>query len=338
VLIAPFAVMPWPLAHYIWTTANVAFLAITIWSIALLIGFRMRQRRTWVFVIAASLFAPVHTTLHHGQTPLYVMALMLPAFVIRSRATAGALLGLASALKPQIGLPGLALEIVRERWRTAIIAAITLGLVLAIAVLPMSLRGIGWFEQWQANLQASFATGPTSFEAHNLQRYHMINLQYPLVALTEHARVSGIAAMIVCGLLAAVFFLPPRQRMAGTPLVVSLSMVAVLTLMVAYHRFYDAVLLLIPLGWAIDRIARGGRTVVAWCALGTMIPFFFNSATSLKWLQNSGQLPGWLVDSWWWERLIMAHLGWALLAMAVCLIIEQRQGHAAAAGRTPATG
>ncbi len=327
-VLAPFAALRWPLAHRVWLAANVGFLALSLWCIALIAGFKLRQRRTWVFVAAAMLFAPVHTTLHHGQTPLYVMALMLPAFVIASRSASGLLLGLASAMKPQLGLPALALESVRSRWRSLTIGVVVFTAMLVGGALPMMLRDMPWMTGWRSTLDACFTTGAASFSAANTRRHHMVNLQYPVIALTEHETVAVVAPLVICGLLAAMFFLPPRKRTAETPLALSLSMVAVLSLMVAYHRFYDGVLLLVPLAWAISRVANRDRVAPACCTLALLLPFFLNSATALKWLQNSNRLPTWLVESWWWEHLLLPHQGWALLLMAMCLPVAQRGGGA----------
>jgi hypothetical protein len=95
--------------------------------------------------------------------------------------------------------------------------------------------------------------------------------------------------------------------------------------MVVYHRFYDAVLLLVPLAWAIDAAARNRRDRIAWCVLLLMLPFCLNSATALVWLAGKGYLPEWLTQSPLWERVLLPHQGWALLAMAVCLLLAQRR-------------
>jgi hypothetical protein len=285
-----------------------------------------------VFIALALLFAPVHTTLHHGQTPLYVMAFMLPALVIdaRRQALAGMLLGFAAAIKPQIGLPAVALEAVRNRWRSVMVsAAIMLAIAMASAGV-MTLQGIPWLSSWRANLAAHRATGAGDLSAANADRHQLVNLQYPLTALTDSKHVAEIGTLAICAVLAAAFFLPPRQRMAATPLLMSASMVTVLTLMVTYHRFYDAVLLLAPLAWALDAVAgrpaahpAGGHRLAGWCTLALLVPFLLNSATALHWLSKNDRLPAWIDGGWAFERLILPHQGWALLGMAVCLLMAQ---------------
>jgi hypothetical protein len=95
--------------------------------------------------------------------------------------------------------------------------------------------------------------------------------------------------------------------------------------MVAYHRFYDAVLLLIPLAWAISAIAQRRTVAAAWGVLLLMVPFFLNAATVLKVMEQRAPLPAWLLDQWWWNTLVLPQQAWALLGMAVLLILAGEQ-------------
>lgn len=328
-MLAPFAALTWPAAHRVWITANIAFVGVILWSVARIAGFHPRQRRTWLYVAGGLVFAPVHTTIHHGQTPLYVMAVGLVGFALApagARGGGGLLLGLAAGIKPQIGLPMLALEGVRARWRSVLIGSAALMVLLIAAIGPMTWRGVPWWDSWRDNLAAFRSGGAGDPVAGNPYRHQLVNLQYPLTALLDNKTIGEVAALVIVAAFAMLFFLPPAKRMRQTSLLHSLSMVAVLSLMVVYHRFYDAVLLLIPLAWAIDGIARARRSALPWCALALLVPFFLNSTTALVWLRSAGHLPVWLVDCWCWEHLLLPHQGWALLALAVCLLVAQRRG------------
>jgi hypothetical protein len=326
-MLAPFAALTWPAAHRLWIAANIAFVGVILWSIARIADFRIRQQRTWLYVAGALVFAPVHTTIHHGQTPLYVMAVALLGFAIAppgARGRGDLLLGLAAGIKPQIGLPMLALEGVRARWRSVLMGSAALVVLLIAAVLPMTWRGVPWWDSWRDNLMAFRSGGAGDPVVGNPYRHQLVNLQYPLTALLDSKTIGEVAALAIVAALAMLFFLPPAKRMRQTSLLHSLSMVAVLSLMVVYHRFYDAVLLLIPLAWAIDGIARARRSALPWCALALLVPFFLNSAVALAWLRSAGHLPAWIVDCWCWEHLLLPHQGWALLALAICLLVAQR--------------
>jgi hypothetical protein len=323
-MFVPWAALPWPAAHYAWLAANVAFVGLIIWFTARVAGFGLRQRRTWVFVAAILVFAPMHTAIHHGQTPLYVLAMALLAFAVRSQAASGVALGLASAVKPHLALPFAALEAVRGRWRSAVIAAATLAAILLASILPLLARGVPWLTSWRNNLAAFRAGGAGDPSSANPHRHQLVNLQYPITALTGNTLLAEILTFAIVALLAMIFFLPPAKRMRSTPLLLSLSMVAVLTLMLVNHRFYDAVLLLIPLAWAINAAALRPRDALPWCVLALLVPFFLNAATALHWFADAGRLPGWLIEGWWWERLLLPHQGWAILGIAIVLLIAQR--------------
>src|SRR5678815_3103692 len=88
-MMAPFGALPWSIAEPAWIAANIGFLGVSIWSLARLAGFRLNQKRTWVFAIAALLFMPVHTTFRHGQTPLYVLAFLTLAATAGRQGSSG---------------------------------------------------------------------------------------------------------------------------------------------------------------------------------------------------------------------------------------------------------
>ncbi len=251
----------------------------------------------------------------------------------------GVMLGLAALIKPQIGLPFLALELLRRRWG-ALAAALTVGVAVGlIAVVPISMRGVPWWANWQANL-SSFTHGnvgdPT---AANSVRHQLLNLHYPLHAFVTDRTLVKVMVVGAVGWLAVVFFrfwildfgfwiLGSKGKAGGArsnaeraDLLLSISMVSVLLLMVVYHRFYDGVLLLFPIAWVLTALARNRRDVLAWCMAVLLTPFFLNVATGLSILEKRAALPSWLLDEWWWNGVIMPVQAWALLALAVCLVL-----------------
>jgi len=324
-MLAPFGVLPWAWAEPVWVAANVMFLGVAIWAIASLAGFRWRQHRTWLFLAMALAFMPVHTTFRHGQTPLYPFAFMAVGLWL-SRAAGqwapGLLQGAATLIKPQLGLPFIALEFVRGRFRAVGWALAALAICCFLSVLPFLWKNIDWWSAWQGNLHAVTSPGnqldPTPA---NPWRYQMINLHVPLHGFIGNRTVVGALVVAIVVLLGGAFFFHPlRQwKWIRPPLLMSASMVAVLSLLFIYHRYYDAVLLLFPLAWAVGRLGNRRDDRPGWLMLALLLPFMVNSASAMYWLDYSGRMPAWLTGSAFWRVAIIPHQGWAVLLMGVLL-------------------
>lgn len=316
--LAPFAAFAWPLARTVWAIANTLFFGVAVWGVARLAGFRLHQRRTWLFVSAALLFTPVHTAIRHGQTTLYVLAPLALAAVLLCPLARGALLALATLIKPHLGLPFVAYTIINRDWRSLTSAAVVCAVITGVAIVPMTMRDVPWFESWMHNLQTFSTAGEGDPTRANPIRHQLVNLHYPLHTLIDNRTVVQGIVLATLGIIAAAFFFwrsPHRP-----PVLLSLSMIAVLSLMVAYHRFYDAVFLIFPLAWAISRLAACPRHRLAWCVVMLTIPYFVNMATMLFVAAQNQWLPGALTNSSVWEILIMPIQAWALLGMAGCLL------------------
>lgn len=316
--LAPFAVFPWPLARTVWAIANTLFVVLAIWGIARLAGFGLHQRRMWLFVSAALLFTPVHTAIRHGQTPLYVLAPLALAAVLLCPLARGTLLALATLIKPHLGLPFLAYAFVNREWRSLMTAAIACAVITVIAIVPMTMRDVPWLESWIHNLEAFSSAGEGDPTRANPIRHQLVNLHYPLHTFIDNRTLVQGIVLGALGMIAAAFFFWPSLR--RPPVLLSLSMISVLSLMVAYHRFYDAVFLIFPIAWAISRLAANPRHRVAWYVSALTIPYFLNIATMLFVAEQNQWLPNTLTDSWVWEMLIMPVQAWALLGMACCLL------------------
>src|SRR5207253_5845867 len=133
----------------------------------------------------------------------------------------------------------------------------------------------------------------------NIVRAQMINLQYPLHSVIDSRGAVLALTYAIVGALCLAYFLVDwrkgRERGEGRGEIVSLGMTAVASLLVAYHRFYDAVVLVFPLV-AVVRVlgegARAGRARrPAWCIVGLLSAFVVSITAGLLVLE----LHGWTV-------------------------------------------
>ena len=227
--------------------------------------------KRWVplLLLAAWLSAgPVATTLEFGQLGLVVLALVLfavgkPGAGIGSRPpawAAGAALALAGCVKPQLaGVFALGF-VALGRWRE-LGWMLGVGLaVAAVAVLRLEAAGGDWLDGLLGNLRRFAGTGFADPSPANRVAWQMVNLEPLWRRFFAGGAGVGVAAVLIAG-VAGVAWRACRRRSdadAGFALWV-MSVAAVVTLLIAYHRAYDAVLLAVPAVWAVWAAAGAAR-------------------------------------------------------------------------------
>ncbi|MBL9032799.1 MAG: DUF2029 domain-containing protein [Phycisphaerae bacterium] len=339
--LTPFAALPFPIARALWSAANVACILGGILIIARLAGLAGAPSR--VFAAIALAFWPTLSALRLGQTPLLVLGLVCLALSSRPGLARGALLGLATAIKPQLALLFIVYDLGRLRWRSGLVGLAVAAALFALGAFRSDAAAIPWWHDWNANL-AAFAVGDDGNPTRaNAIRHHMINLHYPLHAFTDNRDLVRAAVLAILGGLCLAYFLLDlrrgREPGEGRAPVVSLAMTAAVSLAIVYHRAYDAVFLFFPLALAIHGLARRtptdptNATTLApprWMhavTLALVLVHALPTAIALVELAKRGSIPAALTDTTLWRALIVPHQAWALLALVAWLVaIRARSG------------
>lgn len=318
-----------PVAALPWGMARLAFLVIDVAAVAGIVLGLLRWTRTPIgstasIALAASVFAlgPIHTTLSLGQ-PAVVSVAAIVAGLLLDRSShpraAGLAFGLATILKVQIGLPFLAWLVWRRRWTATVTAAALVALTTLVAVGRMALGSGDWLGSWLTNLaDLSGPGGINDPSALNPDRYSLINLQYLVSSIIPDDRLVTILTFVAVGLVALALVAVDRRR-PGAPETLIVALVAVLTLLVSYHRFYDAALLVLPIAWAWTTLATSMR----WFGIAVLVlsADFIVGTQVVAYTVTAGRtLPGGLEASPLWTAGVLAQHVWALVAMAVILL------------------
>jgi hypothetical protein len=317
-----------PLAPLSWTAAKLLVLLVNLvaagfiaWGLVRLLGWRRSEPRTLGLVAFVLALAPLHTTMAIGQVAILTTAAIVAAMLLERSGRpiwAGVFYGVAIVLKVQIGLPFLVYLAWRRRWATAAVAAAVPLVATVVAVLRMEAAGVPWYRSWMDNLALLSAPGGINDPGPlNDDRYSLVNLQY----LLQSVGIRGLAAdVITLGAVAiaalALVTLVRGRELDGELLV--LSGVAVLTLLVTYHRYYDAVLLALPIAWGI--VILRTRPVAGIVVLVLSANFLFPFQTALHDLQQRGVLPAWLTTNPLWDTVLMTQHVWALVLLVAALL------------------
>jgi hypothetical protein len=325
VLIAPVSLLPWNFAYALWLAINLGLFLVMLWTMVELAGFSYREPAAILLIAGTLLLAPFHTGIVTGNAALVGVELgVIAVWAARRRyeVTAAILIALSAGLKPQIGLCFLLYYLVRRRWRVFGTAVAALGVLAGFGLFRLEVGHTPWLGNYFNDNRVLLESGIlANFTPVNPMRFGLINLQVLLYLFVGSVRWANDLALLVGVVLLMVWLRGMWRRRAEEDFeLLDLSAIAVISLLPVYHRFYDAALLVLPLGWALVSFRRS--RVVAAVSLLLMLPFLIPGGTLLETMQADGRIPAALVSHWWWEMIVLPQEIWALFLLGVLLLYE----------------
>ena len=273
-LFAPFTVLPLGMAQVLWmilTAGSLMLAAILMWKLgeqyasvlsACLIGF---------------LLANCEFVFSTGNTAGLVVGLAVVAawcFLEERFVLAGVLcMAVSLAIKPHdAGLVWLYFLLAGGVHRKRALQTLAVTAVLGLsAILWVSYVAPHWMQDWQSNMAVISARGglndpgPTTLAADTFAK--VMSLQAVFSVFRDDPHFYNPATYLVCGALLLVWLIATlRLRSSREKDWFALAAIVPLTLLVTYHRVYDAKLVLLTIPACAMLWARGGP--VRWIALG----------------------------------------------------------------------
>lgn len=320
-VLSPLALLRWPVAETAWTLINLALTAGCLVSLFAWLAPRVGALRSMLAVALALSLAPFHTAISQGQLSVAVTALVVLALggeMGRTPLVTGIALGLATALKPQMGLMFLLMCAGRRQWPSLAWAAGVLSALSAIGVGRMAAAGVPWLASWIEVLKRFTHGGDGDPTQDTSVRALMINLHVVLHSFTDDRLLVGlfVSGLVLCLGGAAVVGLR-RQEGSGTALL-GYSVAAVLSLLGFYNRLYSATLLGLPLAWAMASLDERSRRKAAILTLGCVVTFVIPGAAIMSVLERQGVMESFTQTVWW--RFAIFHQVYALVVLAATLV------------------
>jgi hypothetical protein len=250
IFIAPFAMLPWGTAHLLWisfTAGSLIFAAFLIWN----------SGADFAPIISVGLICLILANSEIlfllGNTAGIVVSLCVVAVwcFLRERFIWAGILCLAFslAIKPHdAGLVWLyfllAGGIYRKRALQTLLATTVLAVLAILWVTPIAPH---WMQELHSNiLTACGLNDPVFASAVRIGPCMIINLQSAIYIFRDDPRVYNLVSYLVCGALLLVWSVSTlRSRFSQRRAWLALAAVVPLTLLVTYHRPYDAKLLLL---------------------------------------------------------------------------------------------
>ena len=273
IFVAPFAMLPWGAAHLLWTILTAGSLIIAaflVWDL----GANYAPAISGVLI--CFVLANTEVFFAVGNTAGIVVSLCLVAvwcFLKDRFVWAGVLcLAIGLAMKPNdAGLVWLyfllAGGIYRKRALQTLLVTAVLGLAAIVWVTPVAPH---WMQERDSNFVVTSAPGggndpgPTADNGRGTRL--IIDLQSALAIFRDDPRIYNSVSYLVCGALLLVWAVRTlRSRFSQQGAWFALAAVVPLTMLVSYHRVYDAKLLLLAVPACAMLWADGGPN--RWIAL-----------------------------------------------------------------------
>ena len=331
---APFACLPWHVARKVWLLVLLLSFVVTVASVASAAKLRPGSRQSVFFFALVLALAPFHTALAAGSIVTVAVAASAGAVWAAGRerqVLAGSLLAVAVALKPQIGLPFLFYYVVRKRWRIAAVGSGVVAVLLAGAAGRLAISGTPWLQSYLYDNRVLFAPGSLGdFTEKNPLRFGLINFQVAAYAILQNRAGAMVTAFVIATVAGIAWLLSLRKRkvededkVRDTDLL-SLSALAIISLLPIYHRFYDATLLIFPLAWSLTAL-RGRTSAIARGVLLTIIfVFLVPGAATIERLQAAGHFAS-VRNHWWWNMFVLPHASWSIVLLTLLLLCALRK-------------
>lgn len=271
--VAPFALLPYGPALVLWMTLTAVALILAsylMWNLGAAYAPKLS------LILICILLANCEMIFGGGNTAGLVVGLGVIAawcFVQERFIPAGIFcLAVSLAMKPHdAGLVWLYFLLVggvcRKRALQTLIVTAAFGLP---AFLWVSHIAPGWVENWNSNLSAISAPGginePGPASVTSGYGYMVVDLQTTISVIQDDSRIYNAASYLICGaLLLAGAVRTHRRRFSRAGTWIALAAIAPLTILVTYHRPWDAKLLMLAIpGCAMLCAARGP---VRWFAM-----------------------------------------------------------------------
>jgi len=266
IFVAPFAVLPWGPAHLLWIilTAGVFILAaVLMWNLG------ARNAPNVSLFLICILLADCEGVFLAGNTAAIVVGLCVIAVwcFLEERFVAAGILCLAFglAIKPHdAGMVWLYFLLAGAPYRKRALQSLLVTVVMGLAAfLWVSHVAPHWMQDWNSNLSVISAhgginePGPSSLTGRSGAM--VIDLQAAVSIFRDDPRIYNSVSYLVCGALLLVWSVRTlRSRVSLPGAWLALAAVTPLSMLVTYHRPWDAKLLLLTVPACAMLWAEGG--------------------------------------------------------------------------------
>src|SRR5208283_2600485 len=238
---------------------------------------------------------------------------------------AGVLLGVATCLKPHLGIWLFAFYMLRRKWRLVAAGSLSGILLLGTALARIGVPAHVLLANYSANLHHWFRPGgENDFSLANPLRFELSNLQVVLDPWLGYKGANTVAfglAALGLGLWIYGVLRNPRGSNA-----LAVSSLLALSFLPVYHRVYDTGILTLVLAWIFeladddskridaDHERKPVKRVAFALFLLLLLPIQSVAVRAQSYLSAQA------IHSWWWNYVLAPYTSWTLLVLSAVLL------------------
>ena len=284
-VIATFAWLPWAAANLLWCLLSIA--AFLLLPVAIVRDSRLAPAARWLLAGAIFAFFPAASGTSSGNPVIVaygLVALTLYFAFSGNPIISGILLGVACALKPQLSICAVGVLLLWRCWQPLFIGfGVWLGTLIASVLRADSIAQYRfWLMSLEHNLSQIMAPGgindprPTNYYS-----YHLLNTQAIAgVFVQDRLALNAIVGVVTVGLL--LLYLRLRTLSPTLCRWRDPAFFSAWTLLLVYHRYYDATLLLLIVPYLLRNWSSNKVTVAALSICLALLAFPLQAALELR--------------------------------------------------------
>ena len=293
VIVAPFAVLPWGLAHVLWTAvmAGVFILAVVLmWSVG---ADHALNISTFLACLLAANFESTISTANTAGIVVGLCGIAVWCLVRERFVWVGVLcMALSLAIKPHDGgFVWLYFLLAGAPCRKRALQSLLITAVLGVTALVwLSHVAPGWMQDWHANLERISSPGGINDPGPNAVFGHavsnVVDLQAALSVFRDEPNIYNPISYLVCGSMLLVWFVRTlKVQFSQRSAWLALATAATLTMLLTYHRSWDAKILMLAIP-ACALVWNEGRAIGRTALAVTAAAFFFTADVPLSALNS----------------------------------------------------
>ncbi len=322
-MIYPLTFIPWAVVRVGWVIANVLICVAACLAMIRILNLSWSDRRAQFLGAAFISLGPLVTCLRTANpTIIAVMLCVLVLYFVRfdRPIMAGIILGIAVTLKPQLAGAVLIVFILQLRPRICVPAIAVAVFFVLLGVGRLWISHANWIPSLHGNLAMSTGPGRINDASRlNPEKWSMLNLQVPLFEIFSNRHLVDALAWGTVAALCVVFLVIWKRSSQPIENILLVGVPLAVCLLPIYHRYYDALVLIFPLGWAIAHFGTP-KWRHAWAIFLCTAPFYVSSAFVLESLKRSRFIPSSLNDSPLLNVCLMPIETWGLIFIAIIIM------------------
>jgi len=327
-LVSPLTLLSWQWANLVLATLETLSVCGMALCVVAISRHAPRDSEAWVIAALVVAFASFHTAVHVANISVISTVLCALAVYLASRdgdLWAGVLLGVATCLKPHLGVWLFAFYLLRRKWRLVAAGSMSGLLLLAASLARVGVPVNTMLSNYYGNLHYWFRPGgQNDFSLANPIRFDLANFQIVLDPLLGRSGANAVAYGLAAFGFVLWMYAVYRNPRCSTAL--ALTSALALSFLPVYHRVYDTGILTLVLAWIFGSAAHDPNGIdadhrhrlvkrIAFALfLLLMLPIQSVAIRAQAYLSPQAAQP------WWWNSVIAPYTSWTLLAFSAVLL------------------